>query len=73
MQAKCSSSSPPPLRNAKPRSMFSPHQLYMLDEYFAANHFPKAKEREEIASKLHICPHSVQVYFWVEHIIMLIC
>lgn len=58
--AKCSKAQFPG-GSKKPRAMFSPRQLYMLDEFFTANNFPKAKEREEIASKLQICPHSVQV------------
>lgn len=59
--AKCSKAQSPAGNSKKPRAMFSPHQLYKLDESFVANNFPKAKKREEIASELQMCPHSVQV------------
>ena len=45
----------------KTRMAFTPHQLYMLEEYFESNQFPKAKEREEIASKLNIAQQNVRV------------
>ena len=43
------------------RVAFSPKQLCMLEECFATNRFPKATERKEIASKLNVNPHSIQV------------
>ena len=45
----------------KTRVVFSPKQLCLLEEHFAANNFPKATERKEIASKLNVSPHSIQV------------
>lgn len=61
MQASASTSNSATPDNKKPRMIFSPHQLYTLDEYFTHNQFPKTKEREQIAAKLDISPQHVQV------------
>jgi hypothetical protein len=45
----------------KARVAFSPKQLCSLEEFFATSNFPKATERKEIASKLNVSPHSIQV------------
>ncbi len=45
----------------KPRKVFMPHQLSALEEYYILDQFPKRGIREEIASRLSLSPHSIQV------------
>lgn len=50
------------VKKAAQRTVFTPQQLYYLEERFVENQFPDTDQRERIASHLNLTPHHVQVY-----------
>ena len=50
-----------PKKAATRRTIFTPQQLYYLEERFVQNQFPDADQRERIASHLNLTSQHVQV------------
>lgn len=48
-------------KNFKSRTMYSPHQVCFLEERFVEQDFPNKKQREDIAKKIEMTEHHVQV------------
>ena len=46
------------------RTVFTPQQLYYLEERFVENQFPDADQRERIASHLNLTSQHIQVYYY---------
>ena len=53
----------------KSRTIFNPHQLSFLEEYYSDNPFPKTKERQQIADQLGIHLLHVKVCEYTQKII----
>ena len=51
------------LKKAARRTVFTPQQLYYLEERFVENQFPDADQRERIATHLNLTSQHVQVEF----------
>ena len=51
----------------KPRTQFTPKQLYYLEEKFEKNRFPNAKEREAIAKELDLTLNHIQVSLYINN------
>ena len=51
------------LKRAVRRTVFTPQQLYYLEEKFVENQFPDADQRERIASHLNLTLQHIQVYY----------
>lgn len=49
------------LKKAARRTVFTPQQLYYLEERFVENQFPDADQRETIASHLNLTSQHIQV------------
>jgi len=47
--------------NKKPRVIFMPRELFILEEYYSKNRFPKASEREHLSRQLNISSLNIQV------------
>ena len=65
MKTRCHSSSSSgdgcETKKASRRTIFTPKQLYYLEEKFLENHFPDADQREAIASHVGLTTQHVQV------------
>ncbi len=49
------------LKKAARRTVFTPQQLYYLEERFVENQFPDADQRETIAAHLNLTSQHIQV------------
>ena len=49
------------LKKAARRTVFTPQQLYYLEERFVENQFPDADQREKIATHLNLTSQHIQV------------